>query len=102
VHTYSLVHDDLPCMDNDDLGAEGRPRTRPSTRRRRCWRATPFSRSRSPSRRGLTPADPALAHGLVAELGGCRRQPRLIGGQMEDLLAEKSADATAESWSSST
>src|SRR5688500_9487159 len=24
VHTYSLVHDDLPCMDNDDL-RRGRP-----------------------------------------------------------------------------
>ena len=21
VHTYSLIHDDLPCMDNDDLPA---------------------------------------------------------------------------------
>ena len=19
IHTYSLIHDDLPCMDNDDL-----------------------------------------------------------------------------------
>ena len=26
VHTYSLVHDDLPCMDNDDL-RRGRPTT---------------------------------------------------------------------------
>src|SRR5436853_596957 len=24
VHTYSLIHDDLPCMDNDDL-RRGRP-----------------------------------------------------------------------------
>src|SRR5207249_2008793 len=26
VHAYSLVHDDLPCMDNDDL-RRGRPTT---------------------------------------------------------------------------
>src|SRR5580704_10378259 len=26
LHTYSLVHDDLPCMDNDDL-RRGRPTT---------------------------------------------------------------------------
>ena len=26
VHTYSLVHDDLPCMDDDDL-RRGRPTT---------------------------------------------------------------------------
>ena len=24
IHTYSLIHDDLPCMDNDDLG-RGKP-----------------------------------------------------------------------------
>src|ERR1700680_5182322 len=24
IHTYSLIHDDLPCMDNDDL-RRGRP-----------------------------------------------------------------------------
>jgi farnesyl diphosphate synthase len=33
LHTYSLVHDDLPCMDDDDLR-----RGRPTTHR---WRATP-------------------------------------------------------------
>ena len=26
LHTYSLVHDDLPCMDDDDL-RRGRPTT---------------------------------------------------------------------------
>ena len=26
IHTYSLVHDDLPCMDNDDL-RRGKPTT---------------------------------------------------------------------------
>ncbi len=24
IHTYSLIHDDLPCMDNDDL-RRGKP-----------------------------------------------------------------------------
>jgi geranylgeranyl diphosphate synthase type II len=33
LHTYSLVHDDLPALDNDDL-RRGRP-TRPT----RSWRA---------------------------------------------------------------
>jgi geranylgeranyl pyrophosphate synthase len=39
VHTYSLIHDDLPAMDDDDLSAAGRPATRRSTRRRRSWPA---------------------------------------------------------------
>ena len=32
LHTYSLVHDDLPCMDDDDLGAAVPPPISPSTR----------------------------------------------------------------------
>ena len=32
VHTYSLVHDDLPCMDDDDL-RRGRPTTHRAVRR---------------------------------------------------------------------
>jgi geranylgeranyl pyrophosphate synthase len=29
---YSLIHDDLPCMDDDDLGEDGRPVHRATTR----------------------------------------------------------------------
>ena len=32
LHTYSLVHDDLPCMDDDDLRRGRRMRTRPVAR----------------------------------------------------------------------
>ena len=38
LHTYSLIHDDLPCMDDDDLR-----RGKPSNHKARpppCWRAT--------------------------------------------------------------
>ena len=39
LHAYSLVHDDLPAMDDDDL-RRGKPRrTRRSTRPRRSWPA---------------------------------------------------------------
>ena len=34
IHTYSLIHDDLPCMDNDDL-RRGKPK------QRRFWQGTP-------------------------------------------------------------
>ena len=34
VHTYSLIHDDLPCMDNDDL-RRGKPR---SWNKRSAWK----------------------------------------------------------------
>jgi len=50
IHAYSLVHDDLPCMDNDVL-RRGKP-TVNSTRRPRCWwgtvcKAWPFKSSPS-------------------------------------------------------
>ena len=41
IHAYSLVHDDLPCMD-DDVLRRGKPTcTSSSTKPPRCWWATP-------------------------------------------------------------
>ena len=95
VHTYSLIHDDLPCMDNDDL-RRGRP-----TAHKAFDEATALLAGDAL----LTHAfaliatsygdDAALANALVAELADAAGSRRLIGGQMEDLLAEKKADATA-------
>ncbi len=42
VHTYSLIHDDLPCMDNDDYRrGPASPTTRSTERQRRFWQGTP-------------------------------------------------------------
>lgn len=40
VHTYSLIHDDLPCMDNDDYRRGVSPITRSSVKRWLCLQAT--------------------------------------------------------------
>src|SRR5471032_1722639 len=92
VHTYSLIHDDLPCMDNDDL-RRGRP-----TAHKQFDEAT-----------ALLAGDALLTHAfallaehypdklaaaLIRELATAAGSRRLIGGQMEDLLAEKKSDAT--------
>jgi geranylgeranyl diphosphate synthase, type II len=94
LHTYSLIHDDLPCMDNDDL-RRGRP-----TAHKQFDEAT-----------ALLAGDALLTHAfallaenypvataaaLVRELADAAGSRRLIGGQMEDLLAEKKADATPD------
>ncbi len=94
IHTYSLIHDDLPCMDNDDL-RRGRP-----TAHKAFDKAT-----------ALLAGDALLTHAfallaenysgaltgqLVRELSHAAGSQRLIGGQMEDLLAEKKSDATAD------
>lgn len=96
VHTYSLVHDDLPCMDDDSL-RRGRP-----TAHKAFDEATALLAGDAL----LTLAfeilptayagSPAIAAALVAELAGAAGSRRLIGGQMEDLLAERSSSATPE------
>ncbi|HET7536363.1 MAG TPA: farnesyl diphosphate synthase [Candidatus Didemnitutus sp.] len=96
IHTYSLIHDDLPCMDNDDL-RRGRP-----TAHKQFDEATALLAGDAL----LTHAFHLLATGyrdrpvvlghLVAELGHAASSERLIGGQMEDLLAEKKSNATAD------
>ena len=45
IHTYSLIHDDLPSMDNDDFRRGRRLATRFSAKASPCWRATRCSPS---------------------------------------------------------
>jgi farnesyl diphosphate synthase len=89
VHTYSLVHDDLPAMDNSDL-RRGRP-----TCHKQFDDATAvlagdglltgaFGVLADPDTHG----DPAVRCELVAELAGAAGAAGMVGGQMIDLLAE--------------
>ncbi len=94
IHTYSLIHDDLPCMDNDDL-RRGRP-----TAHREFDEATALLAGDALLTEAFLilgrhyAASPALAQSLTGELAAAAGSRRLIGGQMEDLLAEKRDDAT--------
>jgi len=96
VHTYSLIHDDLPCMDDDDL-RRGRP-----TAHKAFDEATALLAGDALLTHAFAllataySGRPALAQALVRELGDAAGSRRLIGGQMEDLLAEKKSDATAD------
>ena len=95
IHTYSLVHDDLPCMDNDDL-RRGRP-----TAHKQFDEATALLAGDALLTHAflLLPthyaSDPRLATALVRELADAAGSARLVGGQMQDLLAEKKSDATS-------
>ena len=85
VHTYSLIHDDLPCMDNSDLR-----RGRPS-----CHKAFGEAVALLAGDALLPYAfellavgyahDPALACALVAELSRTAGSTLLVGGQTEDM-----------------
>ena len=96
LHTYSLIHDDLPCMDNDDL-RRGRP-----TAHRQFDEATALLAGDALLTHAFAllaesyAAQPALAHALIRELADAAGSRRLIGGQMEDLLAEKKNATAAE------
>ena len=95
LHTYSLIHDDLPCMDNDDL-RRGRP-----TSHKQFDEATALLAGDALLTEAFVilsthyASRPVLAHALTRELAAAAGSRRLIGGQMEDLLAERKANATA-------
>lgn len=95
IHTYSLVHDDLPCMDNDDL-RRGRP-----TAHKKFDEATALLAGDALLTQAFLilathyASEPSLATALVRELADAASGERLVGGQMQDLLAEKKADATS-------
>jgi farnesyl diphosphate synthase len=89
VHCYSLVHDDLPSMDNDDL-RRGRP-----TLHKAFDQATAILAGDALLTiafdllaRDETHADPAIRVALVAELARASGLGGMVGGQMLDLAAE--------------
>jgi len=91
VHTYSLVHDDLPCMDDDEL-RRGRPTTHVAFGTRLATRVgyllVPFAGEElARSARAMGLADTAIEAMAVElfEAGGIRG---MVGGQWLDLEAE--------------
>ena len=82
MHTYSLVHDDLPCMDDDDL-RRGRPT---------CHKVYGEGMAVLCGDALLTEAFAVLAHSksveMIAELASVGGSRTLIGGQVLDLEGE--------------
>ena len=92
VHTYSLVHDDLPCMDNDDL-RRGRPTTHRafdvSTATQVGYLLVPVAaRLLSVAARELGLPGPVLGR-MAAELFQAGGIEGMVGGQWLDLEAER-------------
>jgi farnesyl diphosphate synthase len=90
LHCYSLVHDDLPAMDDDDL-RRGRP-----TVHRAFDEATAILAGDSLQALAFeilaetqTHDDPAVRSALVLELAKAAGETGMVGGQMLDLLAEE-------------
>ena len=89
VHAYSLIHDDLPAMDDDDLR-----RGKPSCHKQfdeatailagDALQALAFEVLAHEATHG----DPAVRMALVSELARAAGAHGMVGGQMLDLLAE--------------
>ena len=94
VHTYSLIHDDLPCMDNDDL-RRGRPTAHKQFDEATALLAGDALLTHAFWKISSYSPQPQIVAALLAELGLAAGSQELIGGQMEDLLAEKRTGVTS-------
>jgi farnesyl diphosphate synthase len=91
LHAYSLVHDDLPCMDNDDLR-----RGRPTVHRQfdeatavlagDALQAVAFQLVSSVE----THADPFVRADMALRLAHAAGPAGMVGGQMIDIVTEGS------------
>ena len=91
VHTYSLVHDDLPCMDDDDL-RRGQPTVHKAFDEATAVLAgdalltLAFKIIASDE----THTDPAIRLRLIERLADASGARGMVGGQMIDMLQEAS------------
>jgi len=89
LHAYSLVHDDLPAMDDDDL-RRGKPSTHKAFDEATAILAGDALQARAFEvlAEADTHSDPLARCELVAALGAAAGARGMAGGQMIDMLAE--------------
>ena len=89
IHVYSLIHDDLPCMDDDAL-RHGKPTVHcafdeaTAVLAGDCLHALAFELLADPD----TCGDPFIRADLVLALGQASGHNGMAGGQMMDIAAE--------------
>ena len=90
LHTYSLVHDDLPCMDNDDL-RRGRPTTHRAFDEMTAVLAGDalLTIAFEILADAATHPDPQVRVNLIARLAEASGHDGMIGGQIIDMLASE-------------
>lgn len=99
IHTYSLIHDDLPCMDNDDF-RRGKPSNHKVFGEATALLAgdglltAAFERISSWCKAGLYDAEVAI--NAIEELSRCAGCRGMIGGQIIDLANENNPDVKIE------
>ncbi|WP_374713517.1 polyprenyl synthetase family protein [Symbiobacterium terraclitae] len=88
IHTYSLIHDDLPCMDDDDL-RRGRPTSHKVFGEAMAVLAGDALLTRAfavmAEQGRVERVGPARALRAIAELAEAAGAAGMVGGQVEDL-----------------
>ncbi len=89
IHCYSLIHDDLPAMDDSDL-RRGRPSAHKAFDEATAILAGDglLTEAFAVLADEATHRDPAVRCRLVAELAEAAGQAGMVGGQMMDVLGE--------------
>ena len=87
IHTYSLIHDDLPAMDNDDL-RRGKPTSHVKFGEATAILAGDTLLTEAFAAVGRTP-EPDLRAPLAAVLAEAAGAFGMIGGQADDVIGEK-------------
>ena len=89
IHTYSLIHDDLPCMDDDEM-RRGKP-----TNHKVFGEATALLAGDAlltgafEAAASNVEAGPEISAMAVAYLASCAGRYGMVGGQIMDLAGEK-------------
>ena len=88
IHTYSLIHDDLPALDNDDL-RRGKPTCHKKFGEAIAILAGDALLTLSFATIALTPASPDVRVRILAEVASSAGSVNgMVGGQVADLEAE--------------
>ena len=88
IHTYSLIHDDLPCMDNDDL-RRGKPTSHKNFGEANALLAGDALLTRAFGVAVTNPYADAKTNCMAAALlSECAGAGGMIGGQVLDLIGE--------------
>ena len=97
LHAYSLVHDDLPCMDDDDI-RRGKPTVHKAFDEATAVLAGDALQANAfyVLAESDTHADPAVRAELCRGLARAAGPRGMCGGQMMDMLAEAAAEPMEE------
>ncbi|RMD58492.1 MAG: polyprenyl synthetase family protein, partial [Nitrospirae bacterium] len=87
IHTYSLIHDDLPAMDDDDL-RRGRPTNHKVFGEATAILAGDALLTEAFSIISNLDAPPMMLLSVIKELSAAAGPEGMVGGQMVDILSE--------------